>query len=407
MNGREFQHDRTKEAVRPAGRVRPARGGARHRGGRLRGSDDSSSSSTQIEGLGTSLEEIQSKAKEEGQVDLVNWAGYVEKDWVTPFEQQTGCKVNSKVGASSDEMVTLMKTGNYDGVSASGDATLRLIASKTVAPVDFDLIPNYENVFEGLKDQPHNTVDGVSYGVAHGRGANLLIWNTKDVTTAPTSWDIVWDANSPAAGKVSVYDSPIYIADAALHLKTTQPDLKIDNIYELDQTQFDAAVNLLKEQKKIVGEYWSDAAKQIQSFTSGDSTAGTTWQYQVNQLQGAKEPVPVEATLPEEGSTGWSDTWMIATTANHPNCMYLWMDYIISPAANAKATEYFGEAPVSAEACKLTADPDHCTKFHAEDEAYFDKVYYWTTPVAACGDDRGDVCKDYSEWTTAWTEIRG
>ena len=371
------------------------------------GGDDSSSSSTQIEGLGTSLEEIQAKAKDEGQVDLVNWAGYVEKDWVTPFEQQTGCKVNSKVGASSDEMVTLMKTGNYDGVSASGDATLRLIASKTVAPVDFDLIPNYENVFEGLKNQPHNTVDGVSYGVAHGRGANLLIWNTKDVTTAPTSWDIVWDANSPAAGKISVYDSPIYIADAALHLKTTQPDLKIDNIYELDQTQFDAAVNLLKEQKKIVGEYWSDAAKQIQSFTSADSTSGTTWQYQVNQLQGAKDPVPVEATLPDEGSTGWSDTWMIASTSKHPNCMYLWMDYIISPAANAKATEYFGEAPVSAEACKLTVDKDHCTKFHAEDEDYFSKVYYWTTPVAACGDDRGDVCKDYSEWTTAWTEIRG
>jgi putative spermidine/putrescine transport system substrate-binding protein len=371
------------------------------------GGDDSSSSSTQIEGLGTSLEEIQSMAKDEGQVDLVNWAGYVEKDWVTPFEQQTGCKVNSKVGASSDEMVTLMKTGNYDGVSASGDATLRLIASKTVAPVNFDLIPNYANVFEGLKNQPHNTVDGVSYGVAHGRGANLLVWNTKDVTTAPTSWDIVWDANSPAAGKISVYDSPIYIADAALHLKTTQPDLKIDNIYELDQTQFDAAVNLLKEQKKIVGEYWSDAAKQIQSFTSADSTSGTTWQYQVNQLQGAKDPVPVEATLPDEGSTGWSDTWMIASTSKHPNCMYLWMDYIISPAANAKATEYFGEAPVSAEACKLTADKDHCTKFHAEDEDYFSKVYYWTTPVAACGDDRGDVCKDYSEWTTAWTEIRG
>jgi putative spermidine/putrescine transport system substrate-binding protein len=371
------------------------------------GGDDSSSSSTQIEGLGTSLEEIKTMAKDEGQVDLVNWAGYVEKDWVTPFEQQSGCKVNSKVGASSDEMVTLMKTGNYDGVSASGDATLRLIASKTVAPVDFDLIPNYENVFEGLKNQPHNTVDGVSYGVAHGRGANLLVWNTKDVTTAPTSWDIVWDANSPAAGKISVYDSPIYIADAALHLKTTQPDLKIDNIYELDQTQFDAAVNLLKEQKKIVGEYWSDAAKQIQSFTSADSTSGTTWQYQVNQLQGAKDPVPVEATLPDEGSTGWSDTWMIASTSKHPNCMYLWMDYIISPAANAKATEYFGEAPVSAEACKLTADKDHCTKFHAEDEDYFSKVYYWTTPVAACGDDRGDVCKDYSEWTTAWTEIRG
>ncbi len=115
----------------------------------------------------------------------------------------------------------------------------------------------------------------------------------------------------------------------------------------------------------------------------------------------------VDAILPEEGSTGWSDTWMIATNAKNPNCMYLWMDYIISPEANAKATEYFGEAPVSAEACALTVDKEHCMKFHAEDEAYFDKVYYWTTPVAACGDDRGDVCKDYSEWTTAWTEIRG
>ena len=371
------------------------------------GSDDSSSSSTQIEGLGTTLEEIQANAKTEGEVNLVNWAGYVEKDWTAPFEQQTGCKVNSKVGASSDEMVTLMKTGNYDGVSASGDATLRLIAAKDVAPVDLALIPNYENVFEGLKNQPHNTVDGASYGVAHGRGANLLIWNKDDVTPAPTSWDVVWNADSPAAGKISVYDSPIYIADAALHLKTTQPDLGIDNIYELDEDQFNAAVALLKEQKKIVGEYWGDAAKQIQSFTSGDSTAGTTWQYMVNQLQGAKEPVPVEGILPEEGSTGWSDTWMISTTSKNPNCMYLWMDYIISPEANAKATEYFGEAPVSKEACALTADKEHCVKYHAEDEEYFSKVHYWTTPVKDCGDDRGEVCKDYSEWTQAWTEIRG
>ncbi len=121
----------------------------------------------------------------EGQVNLINWAGYVEKDWVTPFETETGCKVNSKVGATSDEMVTLMKTGNYDGVSASGDATLRLIAGDDVAPVNTDLIENYDAVFEGLKDQPHNTVDGVPYGVPHGRGANLLMWRTDVVKPEP------------------------------------------------------------------------------------------------------------------------------------------------------------------------------------------------------------------------------
>jgi putative spermidine/putrescine transport system substrate-binding protein len=369
------------------------------------GGDEESSAQ---EGLGSSIEEIQEMAKEEGEVNLINWAGYVEKDWVTPFEQQTGCTVNSKVGASSDEMVTLMRSGNYDGVSASGDATLRLIAGEDVAVVDLDLIPNYENVFEGLKDQPHNTVDGEPFGVPHGRGANLLAWNTETFDGEPqTSWKIVWDADSPAAGKISVYDSPIYIADAAVYLMATQPDLNITDPYELDEDQFNAAVDLLKQQKEIVGEYWSDAAKQIQSFASDNSTAGTTWQYQVNQLKGAKPPAPVDGTLPEEGSTGWSDTWMIASNAANPNCMYLWMNYIISPEANAKATEYFGEAPVTKEACSLTQDKNHCTTFHAEDEDYFSKVYFWKTPLKECGDDRGDVCKDYSEWTAAWTEIRG
>jgi putative spermidine/putrescine transport system substrate-binding protein len=371
------------------------------------GGDDGGDASTELEGLGASLEEIQENAKTEGEVNIIAWSGYVEKDWVTPFEQSTGCKVNTKLGGSSDEMVTLMRTGNYDGVSASGDATLRLIAAGDVAPVNHDLIPNYENVFEGLKDKPHNTVDGVPYGVPHGRGANLLVWNTEDVPGAQTSWSIVWETDSPATGKLSIYDSPIYIADAAVYLMSTQPDLEITNPYELDETQFNAAVDLLKQQAPMVGEYWSSAATQIQSFASGNSTAGTTWQYQINQLKGAKPPEPVDGTLPEEGSTGWSDTWMISSKSSNPNCMYLWMDYIISPEANAKATEYFGEAPVSEEACSLTADPNHCETFHATDEDYFAKVYFWNTPVADCGDDRGEVCKDYSEWTQAWTEIRG
>jgi putative spermidine/putrescine transport system substrate-binding protein len=365
------------------------------------GGDDEAIGDWQIAGLGADLDEITANA--EGEVNLIAWSGYVEDAWVKPFEDETGCNVNTKLGTTSDEMVTLMRTGNYDGVSASGDATLRLIGGGDVAPVNHDLIPNYENVFEGLKDQPHNTVDGVPYGVPHGRGANLLAWNTDEIPGEQTSWSLVWESDSPAAGKISVYDSPIYIADAAVYLMSTQPDLGITDPYELDEEQFNAAVELLKQQNGMVGEYWSDATKQIQSFSSGNSTAGTTWQYQVNQLGDS----PIDATLPEEGSTGWSDTWMISSQSKNPNCMYLWMNYIISPEANAKATEYFGEAPVTEEACGLTEDPNHCETFHATDEEYFDQVYFWKTPVVDCGDDRGEVCKDYSEWTQAWTEIRG
>jgi putative spermidine/putrescine transport system substrate-binding protein len=348
----------------------------------------------------------------EGRVDLVAWAGYVEDgstdpkvDWVTPFEKQTGCNVNVTIGNTSDEMVTLMKSGKYDGVSASGDATLRLISAGDVSPVNTNLVPNYKDVYEALKNKPHNTVDGVNYGIPHGRGANLLMWRTDVVKQAPDSWGVVFDPNSPYKGKVTAYDSPIYIADAAVYLKATKPELGITNPYELDDKQFQAAVDLLKGQRSIIGEYWSDYTKEMSAFTNRNSVVGTTWQVIANLLQGEK--VPVELTLPKEGSTGWSDTWMISSKSQHPNCMYRWMDWIVSPKANAQVAEYFGEAPANQKSCAETADKNHCATFHANDEDYFGKVAYWTTPIRNCGDNRGNTCKDYAAWVQAWTEIKG
>src|ERR671912_3072856 len=54
----------------------------------------------------------------EGELNILAWAGYAEDgstdpayDWVTPFEDITGCQVNTKLGNSSDEMVQLMQSG--------------------------------------------------------------------------------------------------------------------------------------------------------------------------------------------------------------------------------------------------------------------------------------------------------
>ncbi|MFM6981917.1 MAG: extracellular solute-binding protein, partial [Microbacteriaceae bacterium] len=214
----------------------------------------------------------------EGAVSILAWPGYVEDgstypeyDWVTPFEEATGCEVTVKTYGTSDEAVNLMKTGDYDVVAASGDATLRLIASGDVSPVNTDLIPNYAGIFDFLKNKEWNSVDGQSYGVPHGYGANLLQYRTDIVEPAPTSWATVFEADSPYAGKITSYDSPIYIADAALYLRSTKPELGIQNPYALDETQLAAAVDLLKVQRGMVGEYWSDYLLQAQAFTSGDS----------------------------------------------------------------------------------------------------------------------------------------
>jgi putative spermidine/putrescine transport system substrate-binding protein len=358
---------------------------------------------------------LKSLGKGEGQLNIIAWAGYAENgsndpkvNWVGPFQQQTGCHVNVKIGNTSDEMVQLMKTGQYDGVSASGDADLRLIYGGDVAPVNTSLVPNYKDLSPFLKMTSYNSVNGVSYGIPHGWGANLLMWNPAVVKTAPDSWGVVFQKNSPYKGKVTAYDSPIYIADAALYLMKTKPDLGIKDPYALTQTQLAAAIALLKVQKANVGEYWSDYLKASDAFEKGSLVVGTTWQVIANTINAAgANSQKVQTVLPKEGATAWSDTWMISSKAQHPNCMYMWMNYITSPSVQAQVAEYFGEAPANPLACDhITDDTTFCDQYHVKDAAFAKQLWYWTTPTKNCLDGSGKSdCTDYTQWTQAWNDL--
>jgi putative spermidine/putrescine transport system substrate-binding protein len=369
------------------------------------GSGSSSSGSAGGTGAPSGPVPVSTIGTTEGKLNLIAWQGYTEDDVVKPFEQQTGCKVSVKYGQTSDEMVQLMRSGNYDGVSASGDATLRLIAGEDVVPIDTALIKDFGDISEALQNPPHNTVDGLHYGVSYQWGANILMYNTDVVTPAPDSWSVIFDGTS-YAGKVDAYDSPIYIADAAVYLKSAQPDLGITDPYELTRDQFDAAVELLKTQRKQIGNYWGSFTAQIQDFKQGSIVVGPTWPYQLNALKG--EGAPVDAVLPKEGATGWADTWMMSSQAKNPNCMLKWMDYATTPEAQAKTAYTFGSAPANPQACTILDKQvkNYCTDYHVTDQSYFDNIAFWKTPLQDCGDDRGLACVDYGEWTTAWTEIK-
>ncbi|MEA2451486.1 MAG: putative spermidine/putrescine transport system substrate-binding protein [Actinomycetota bacterium] len=354
----------------------------------------------------------------EGELNLIAWSGYVEDgsndpgyDWVTQFEKDTGCKVKTKYGDTSDEMVTLMRQGGgsvYDGVSASGDASNRLIAGGDVAEINIDLIPDYADVMPSLQEPGHNTVDGKHYGVPYLWGPNVLMYITDVVKEAPTSWDVTFEPDSPYAGKVTAYDSPIFIADAAMYLREHQPDLGITDPYELTQEQLDAAVELLKGQSEIVGKYWAAYSDEIDGFASGDLAIGTAWPYQVNVLQSDKEPI--EATIPSEGATGWADTWMMSTNAPHPNCMYEWMKWTMTPDVQATAAAWFGGTPSSTTACdplRKAIGKSADDTYHCGDDGFLSGIELWKTPIPDCGDDRGETCTDYSVWTQKWQEVRG
>jgi putative spermidine/putrescine transport system substrate-binding protein len=342
----------------------------------------------------------------EGSLSLVAWEGYAQDQWVKPFEQETGCKVKRKYGGSSDEMVTLMRSGaGYDLVSASGDASLRLIRGKDVQPVNPDLIPGYDDFIEALKSPPHNTVDGVHYGISLQWGPNTLLYDTTKVTPAPTSWGALYDAKYK--GKITVPDNPIQIADAALYLSKTQPDLGIEDPYALNQEQFDAAVALLKKQKPLVKKYWALASDEIDLFKNGDAIIGASWPYQTNTLIADK--APVKDLIPKEGATGWADTWMLSSKSKHPNCAYLWMKHVSTPKVQAQQAIYFGETPANTKACAVMdqLSKGSCKQYHADaPESYFNQIKFWKTPTTDCGN--GDTnCMDYTKWQQAWTEIKG
>jgi putative spermidine/putrescine transport system substrate-binding protein len=367
---------------------------------------------------------IESIGAGEGELDIIIWPGYAEDgsnvktyDWVHPFETKTGCQVKTrKEAGSSDEMVSLIRQGGYDGLSASGDATIRLIKDGLVQAVDVEkLFPEWAHFWGPMQSPVHNTINGIHYGISHGWGANLLMWNTSVVTTEPTSWSAVF-ATSPLpayAGKVTAYNYAIYIADAALYLEKTNPALGITDPYELTRDQFNAAVDLLKAQHaNLIGKYWGTYGENITDFEQGLSVIGTTWPYQVGALQAEAPPIPVKAILPSEGATGWADTWMLSATAKHPNCMLMWMDWMSQPSTQQQVAEYFGEAPANLAACPLMdANPGaygykgFCDFNHASDAAYATQVKFWKTPLADCGDARGTTCVDFSEWVSAWDAI--
>ncbi|MFL5918105.1 MAG: ABC transporter substrate-binding protein [Gaiellaceae bacterium] len=342
--------------------------------------------------------------KTEGSLRLIAWEGYTQPQWVKPFTKSSGCKVSAKYGGSSDEMVTLMRTGQYDAVSASGDASLRLILGKDVRGIDPKLIPDFKNFIPALKSPKHNTVGGVHYGISLQWGPNTLLYNTKKVKPAPTSWGVLY--SSKYKGKVTVPDNPIQIADAALYLSRTKPGLGIKDPYELNEKQFKAAVDLLKKQHSLVKKYWATAGDEIDLFKNGSATLGASWPYQTNTLQAAK--APVKDLIPKEGATGWADTWMISSKAKHPNCAVKWIQWVSTPKVQAQQAIYFGETPANTKACAVMDKlaKGSCKQYHANaPAAYFNSIKFWKTPVKACGNGKNE-CMDYTKWQQAWTDIK-
>jgi putative spermidine/putrescine transport system substrate-binding protein len=352
----------------------------------------------------------------EGEVSIVAWPGYIERgetdkayDWVTDFEKETGCKVSVKTAATSDEMVALMNEGGFDLVTASGDASNRLIAGGKLQEVNVSLVPSWSTIDARLQNAPWHTSGGKHFGVPYQWGPNVLMYNTKVFgKQKPDSWKVVFEEmklpdGKSNKGRVQAYDGPIYIADAAVYLKHAKPELGIGDPYELTEDQYKAAIELLRAQRKLVGKYWHDSNIQVDDFKNEGVVASSSWPFQVNLLK--SQNAPVDSAFPVEGATGWADTTMMHVDAAHPNCAYKWLEHSLAPKLQGDLAAWFGSVPVVPGACKGNA---LLTDAGCEANGYgnFDRISFWKTPTTDCGDGRKE-CVPYYRWTTDYIAVIG
>jgi putative spermidine/putrescine transport system substrate-binding protein len=352
----------------------------------------------------------------EGQLNIVAWAGYIERgatdpafDWVTKFEEASGCMVNVKTANTSDEMVALMNEGGFDLVTASGDASLRLIAGDRVQPINIDLIPSWSTVDDRLKSAPWHTVDGVHYGVPYMWGPNVLMYNTNVFPEPPTSWNVVFEEmtlpdGQSNKGRVQAYDGPIHVADAAQYLMFHKPELGITSPYELNEDQYKAALDLLRVQRDLTSRYWHDAFIQMDDFKNEGVVASGSWPFQVNILKAGG--APVASTIPQEGATGWADTTMMHVDSANPNCAYMWMEHSLASNLQSDLSVWFGANPAVPAACtdgRGMQTAEGCTTNGLDN---FDKIRFWTTPVSNCSQGEG-ACVPYYRWVSDYIGVIG
>jgi putative spermidine/putrescine transport system substrate-binding protein len=343
----------------------------------------------------------------EGKLALLAPDGYVP----AAATRVPGCDVTVTSVSTSDQVVRKLSTGRYDGALGNGDAFVRLAAAGAIAPVNTKLVPNYEDVYDGLKLQPFNSIAGQAFAVPVGRAARLMVWRRNAIPGTLTSLGALLDPPQVASlGEQAVVpDDPASIAEAALWVARQRKDLAITDPYELDRHQFRAVLRILRLQHPYVSEYWHDPGAVRDAFRAGRASIGMAPQSIVGALErGPGDLGPIGSIRPREGSTGISPAWMVSAKAAHPNCMYRFLDRALDPAVNAQTALDAAVAPANSKACDVLeqrGNESFCDLYHADDDGYYAKVLFRTYPERDCGDARGRVCMGWPTWVRAWKRV--
>ncbi len=313
------------------------------------------------------------------------WEGYTDASFADKFTEATGCTIKATYAGSSDEMFAKFRTGggrNYDLISASGDITERLYKAGLVLPLDSSKLTNYDTVFPSFQNGKWNSFDGKPYGATFAWGPNVLLYNTKEVKPSPKDWNILF--NPKYAGKITLPDNPITIADVALWLGFSDP-------YDLSEEQLQQVKTKLLQLRPQVRKFWTTGGELANLFQSGEVVLAHAWPLTYTQLKEAG--FPIASAIPKGKLTGWTDSWMISKNSANIDAAYKWIDFILSGEGQKgvmDVTGYSGATTLGVEAIGAAK----AKELFMDDLSLHQEINMWQS------------VKNYDQWVEVWNEIR-
>jgi putative spermidine/putrescine transport system substrate-binding protein/spermidine/putrescine transport system substrate-binding protein len=259
------------------------------------------------------------------ELTMIVWEGYTSESFTVPWEEANDATVEATFAGTGDEMFAAMQGSGgttYDMVSASSDLPQRLYDAGLLMEIDSSKLTNYPDLYEQFQRPPYITFDEKLYGVNFAWGPTIMLYNTEVIPEAPTSWNALLDEQY--SGKISTWNYPLQIAQYALLL-----DPKPEDPFLLDDEQLAQVKDILVRQRPLVRKYWDLGGEVAELFLNGEVVIGDGWSWITLQIQDSEGTV-AEAT-PEEGVTGWSDSWCISNKAPNPELALQWADYMIGP----------------------------------------------------------------------------
>jgi spermidine/putrescine-binding protein len=317
---------------------------------------------------------------------MIIWEGYADDKYKKPFEAANNCKVEATNAGTGDEMFAAMKGSGgttYDMVSASSDLPRRLYDAQLLMEIDTSKLTNYKDLYPQFQKPPYITFDDKLYGVNFAWGPTIMLYNPDEVKTEPTSWNTLLDEQYK--GKISTWNYPLQIGQYALLL-----DPKPENPFELTDEQLAQVKDILVKQRPLIRKYWNLGGEVAELFLNKEVVISDGWSWITLQIQGSQGNVK-EAT-PNEGVTGWSDSWCISKSAANPDLALKWADWMISPEGQVGVTEVMNYSITNMKAVESLSAERRAQLRLTDVPAEYAKIHMW------------QFIPNYDKWVQVWQE---